>query len=206
MLFLASTRENPQGKYRARPPTAQDPIDSNSSSSLVTPSSANIVRCQSLARTVYETRSLDLFWEAYLPNGQPLPPSVTRIYTCGWTEIAQKLYNDDDCLRYALWANSLGNIGIRDGEKWIQEEGLKMYGRALTELSKGLSNPNRVTSDALLAAVKLMSTFEVWLGLEGWLFTSSPTINSCRARYSSVEKATPTLIQMTPGRDIAPAN
>ena len=114
-----------------------------------------------LTRSAHESQYLDLFWEAYLPNGRPVPERLLRNFTCCWTEVARKLYTEDDCLRYALWANCLGNLHVRGGDRWLEAESIKLYGKALAALSGALQVPERAKSDALLVAVKLLGLFEV---------------------------------------------
>jgi len=114
-----------------------------------------------LGRVEHESRSIDLFWEAYFPCGRPLPPGIARSYTCGWTGTARKSYRDDDSLRFALWANCLTMHGRRDGVRWMEEEGLKMYMKAVAALRQSLSRPVALRRDSLIAAVKLLGMFEV---------------------------------------------
>jgi len=115
-----------------------------------------------LGRPELERRWIDLFWEAYFPAGKPIPALVSRNYTCSWTNTAQKLYEGDHSLRYALWANALLMEGRRQGAGWILREGSKMYGRALAGLRRSLEAPHTAKRDAVIATVKLVSLFEAY--------------------------------------------
>ena len=114
-----------------------------------------------LARPEHERRCIDLFWEAYFPSGQPLPTEVSRSYTCGWTETAQKFYREDDSLRFSLLANCLFLTGRRHGVVWMLRDGLQMYGKALVSLRGSIGTPNRARRDSIIATVKLLTMFEV---------------------------------------------
>ncbi|KAM7186037.1 Sterigmatocystin biosynthesis regulatory protein [Rhypophila sp. PSN 637] len=115
---------------------------------------------QQLSRPEDERRCIDLFWKTYFPSGRPIPHSVIRSYTCTWTETAQNTWQDDDSLRYALWANSLLMMGRQHKEEWMVRESSKMYGRALENLRKSLSMSHSVKKEASIATVKLLSMFE----------------------------------------------
>ncbi|KAH8897508.1 hypothetical protein GQ53DRAFT_888049 [Thozetella sp. PMI_491] len=115
-----------------------------------------------MARPELERRCMDLFWEAYFPSGQPIPPYISRSYTCGWTDTAQNLYREDDSLRSALLANCLLMLGRRCGTLWMLREGLKLYGKALSGLRKSLGICNGFRRDSSIATVKLLSMFEAF--------------------------------------------
>lgn len=123
--------------------------------------SSGIANLRLLTQPAYESRCIDLFWEAYFPSGRPLPESLSRSYMCSWTETAQKLYTQDDSLRYALWANCLLMTGRRYHDAWMLREGPRMYGKALAGLRSSLSISGRVRRDTLIATVKLLTMFEV---------------------------------------------
>ena len=62
-----------------------------------------------------------------------------------------------------MWANCLTVTGERHVVAWMREEGLKMYGKALKELGRCLGTSKGLKKDALIATVKLLGMFEVWL-------------------------------------------
>ncbi|KAK4442809.1 Sterigmatocystin biosynthesis regulatory protein [Podospora aff. communis PSN243] len=114
-----------------------------------------------LSRPEEERRCINLFWEAYFPSGRPIRKSEVRSYTCSWTETAQKLYRDEQCLRHALWANSLLLLGCRHGTDWMGKEAFIWYGKALAVLRVSLSRSKGV-EDASVATIKLLGMFETF--------------------------------------------
>ncbi|KAM7210273.1 hypothetical protein V8F06_014352 [Rhypophila decipiens] len=119
-----------------------------------------VTNLQQLSRPEDERRCIDLFWETYFPSGRPIPHPAIRSYTCTWTETARNSWQDEDTLRFALWANSLLMAGRRHQEEWMVRESSKMYGKALAELRKSLSASRGVNKEASIATVKLLSMFE----------------------------------------------
>ncbi|SPO01764.1 uncharacterized protein DNG_04437 [Cephalotrichum gorgonifer] len=55
-------------------------------------------------------------------------------------------------------------MGKLTGEGWILKESFRIYGRALTELTKALQVPKRAEKGSLLAAARLLSIFELFVG------------------------------------------
>ena len=170
-----------------------------------TPSS-EFAPSRALTRTAHESQTLDLFWEAYLPNGRPVPERLLRNFTCCWTEVARKLYTEDDCLRYALWANCLGNLHVRGGGPWLEAESIKLYGKALAALSGALQVPEKAKSDALLVAVKLLGLFEVLDPHSPWKHHCSQYPANSGLRSSSVMTERQTTHLLRTGTDTVQAN
>ncbi|KAK4463508.1 Sterigmatocystin biosynthesis regulatory protein [Cladorrhinum samala] len=167
-VFVVSTPTTRRAGYRSAPQAFAGSSWQRgfSPESLSNPSNevaGNIVANSALlGRPELERRWIDLFWEAYFPAGKPIPALVSRNYTCSWTNTAQKLYEGDHSLRYALWANALLMEGRRQGAGWILREGSKMYGRALAGLRRSLEAPHTAKRDAVIATVKLVSLFEAY--------------------------------------------
>ncbi|KAK3341933.1 hypothetical protein B0T25DRAFT_465775 [Lasiosphaeria hispida] len=124
------------------------------------PVSSSITGLCLLTRPEEERRSLDLFWEAYFPCGRRIPAIAIRSYTCTWTETAQRLYREDDSLRYILWANCLLVAGRRHGVQWMRRESSKLYGRCLVNLRKSFATTQGAKRNASIATVKLLSMYE----------------------------------------------
>lgn len=122
----------------------------------------DIAQPTELTRSAYQSRYMGLFWETYLPHGRSLPPSIARSYSCGWTEVVQRLCLEDNSVQLALLANCLCTVGNRDGKPWMVVESLKLYGMAVRRLTTLLRNPNREKYDSLLLTAKLLGMFEVW--------------------------------------------
>jgi len=137
--------------------------------------SSEISHPRLLTRPEEERRCIDLFWEAYFPSGRPIPMSSSRSYTCTWTVTARELYQGNDSLRHALWANCLFVTGKRHDATWMLKEGSRLYGKALAELGQSLGVLRGARRDALIATVKLLTMFEVWARYEttkDWLLIS----------------------------------
>ncbi|KAH6651042.1 hypothetical protein F5144DRAFT_589364 [Chaetomium tenue] len=161
-VFVVSTPRSRQAGYRASPTPSsvglpwQRIIQQNQVSS-------NITNLRLLARPEDERRCIDQFWEAYFSSGQPIPDSAARSYTCTWTETARKFDRGDDCLRYALWANCLLVTGKRHGTVWMLRVGSRFYGEALANLRNSLGGTRGPRRGTLIATIKLLSMFEVWV-------------------------------------------
>jgi hypothetical protein len=125
--------------------------------------SSEIALPSTLARSAYENKYHGLFWEDYLPHGRAFTPEVAQFTTGKWIDAVHELFLAEPTLRMALLAMSLCSTGRRDGSKWMTEEGVRAYGRALHEMTRALELPTRAKSDGLLAAVRLLGIFEVKL-------------------------------------------
>ncbi|KAK4207284.1 Sterigmatocystin biosynthesis regulatory protein [Rhypophila decipiens] len=154
-VFVVSTPEARQPGYSAG--------DTSKAHRRICPANnvwPTVTNLQQLSRPEDERRCIDLFWETYFPSGRPIPHPAIRSYTCTWTETARNSWQDEDTLRFALWANSLLMAGRRHQEEWMVRESSKMYGKALAELRKSLSASRGVNKEASIATVKLLSMFE----------------------------------------------
>lgn len=112
----------------------------------------------SLSRTASEEKYISLYWDSFLPKCQD------RSASREWTRSSQSLFRTEPALRSAILAVSLGTLGEKENCRWMREEGLKAYGRALLEETVALSSPSRVKSDAVLLATKFMNTYEMLFG------------------------------------------
>ncbi|KAK3997871.1 Sterigmatocystin biosynthesis regulatory protein [Cladorrhinum sp. PSN332] len=162
-VFVVSTPTTRRAGYRSTPQAAGSSWQRGGGSSPPANEVANsITNSRLLGRPESERRCIDLFWEGYFPTGRPIPSPFSKSYTCSWTGTAQKLYTEDDSLRFALWANALLMTGRREGAEWMLREGSKMYGKALAGLRKSLESPQGAKRDAVIATVKLVSMFEAF--------------------------------------------
>ncbi|KAG8164676.1 hypothetical protein KVR01_004951 [Diaporthe batatas] len=112
----------------------------------------------SLSRTASEEKYISLFWDSFLPK------SRDRSASREWARSSQHLFRTEPALRSAVLAVSLGMLGERENCRWMKENGLKAYGRALLEETVALRSPSRVKSDAVLLATKFMTTYEMLFG------------------------------------------
>lgn len=112
----------------------------------------------SLSKTASEEKYISLYWDSFLPK------SRDRSASREWTRSSQSLFRTEPALRSAVLAVSLGALGERENCRWMKEEGLKAYGRALLEETVALRSPSGVKSDAVLLATKFMTTYEMLFG------------------------------------------
>ncbi|KAM0327486.1 hypothetical protein ACHAQA_005774 [Verticillium albo-atrum] len=141
---------------------ASKPIDGQALTvTRVSPPAHDVSLHSSLARSAYEVKYLDLFWQIYLPSGQAFTPYASGYSIGGWTAVARDLFHTDDALRKSLLAMCLGTLGREGGEQWMIREGLRSYTQALGEMTSGLRSPEKRKSDAFLIASRLMGLYEV---------------------------------------------
>lgn len=117
----------------------------------------------SLNKSAHENQLLDKYWEQYYPQKAKTPfehqPSETQL---GSWQIAIK----DQCLdqrivRGALLAIANGNMARANDESSFKLATMETYSRVLAELNLALEAADKRTSDSVLAACKLLATFEV---------------------------------------------
>ncbi|KAK7728190.1 hypothetical protein SLS57_002660 [Botryosphaeria dothidea] len=128
------------------------------------PPAFQIVLPDNLTRSAYESKSLGLFWELYLPYGQNFTSAQGQFTTGSWLRIVDSIYHREDTLKQALLAMSLGIVGQRHGDTWMTQQGFATHGRALREMSRAVESPERSRRDELLAAARLMALFEIIFG------------------------------------------
>ncbi|TEA17832.1 Beauvericin cluster-specific repressor BEA4 [Colletotrichum sidae] len=127
-----------------------------------------IVPAASLSRSAYEDRVIDLFWDGYMPGLSVRLQSspVMRYALADWMDTLQSLYKTDTALRQALLAFGLATVGRREGQRWMMEDGLKLYCQAPGATNAGLRHPRRWKSDALLLASRLLGVYELLYGAD----------------------------------------
>lgn len=107
---------------------------------------------------------MSLFWDLYFPANERV---VSRsrgvgINFCNWTLAVRMLDLTDSALRPALLALCLARIGESQNDRPVSQQAIKLYGTALKEMHVALQDQDRVQSDELLAAGKLMAGYEVF--------------------------------------------
>jgi hypothetical protein len=160
---------------------SSDSSDTDSSRS--TPSSgSDVALLMSLARTAYQTKYMDLWWQLYLPNGQRLSKVVASNAMGGWLDAVHEMNFREPVLEKALVAMSVTAVGKQEGDPFLKEEGRRLYGKALQSMTVAMKDPRRATSDGILTAVRLFSFYEVGL-LDFWEFDySNPGDSLCSAK------------------------
>lgn len=79
----------------------------------------------------------------------------------GWLTSLGTLYEPEPSLRYAVLAMSCSILGGRDGDSQLRFKGLQTYTLSIKELKKALRDEWRANSDAVLAAIRIMGSYEV---------------------------------------------
>jgi hypothetical protein len=132
--------------------------DADSSSSAV----VAIALRDSLARTAREEKYLDLYVSWYLCSGLHVPSKGSISPAAGWLVNLKVLLGDaEKTFRYAVLATSTTMLGCRDGDNQLRVKGLQVYTVALKALAKVLNNAAPTTSVSVIAAIRLMGSYEV---------------------------------------------
>lgn len=124
-------------------------------------SGSDVALIPALAHSAYQTKYQDMWWRLYLPNGQALSDTVTKLALGGWLDAVQDLHTTEPVLKKALLAMALTAVGRQENNKFLVEEGRRYYGGSMQGMSLALKNPKRAASDAILTAVRLCSFYEV---------------------------------------------
>ena len=115
-----------------------------------------------------------MFWQIYLPADWNSSSSSAAKQNLGgsWLDIIQNVVPDEMLpLHKATLAMSLNTVGRRDGQSHIIEEGVNLYSDAMRASASALARPKQSDRpDALLAATRLFSLYEVCLVLHRLLF------------------------------------
>ena len=106
---------------------------------------------------------MSLFWDLYFPANQRIVPRSRNmgIDFCDWTVVVRRLDLNDSALKPALLSLCLAQIGESNNDRPVSQHAIKLYGTALQEMNRALQDQDRVQSDELLAAGKLMAGYEV---------------------------------------------
>ncbi|PTU23858.1 hypothetical protein P175DRAFT_0527312 [Aspergillus ochraceoroseus IBT 24754] len=160
-IFINNTVQNPDTKVRTMGASCELRHDTFGKKAGRNPIAAeSVALLPSLARSAYQTKYLDLFWNLYLPNGVALSPEVTQPTLGGWIGTIQEIYSTEEVLRKALLAMSLAAVGKHDGSQFLKEEGMELYAGALQGMAVALKNPKRALSDGMLTAIRIFSLYE----------------------------------------------
>jgi hypothetical protein len=125
--------------------------------------SPNTVYNFSLDNCAHEYQLFDKYWEQYHPQKAKRPfehqPSETRL---GSWQIAIEDQCLDQCIvRAALLTTANGNMAKASGESSFKLATMETYSRVLAELNLALEAVDKRRSESVLAACKLLATFEV---------------------------------------------
>lgn len=131
--------------------------------------SADILLPAHLARSAREQLYMGFFGSTMLAANTTNPSDAAMNFaSMGWTRHIGPLYETDPAVRCAALATSSAIIATLHGDKQLQVKGIQAYNGAVLEMAKGLQRTNWYKRDGLLAAARIMATFEVSRkGLEG---------------------------------------
>ncbi|RDW81730.1 Zn(II)2Cys6 transcription factor [Aspergillus mulundensis] len=164
-IFINNTIENQsQLVLRKIKGTSARTDREDSHASSFTSKGSDVALLPGLARSAYQARYMDLFWRIYLPNGEALSVEVTQIALGKWIDAILDLNGSEPALRKALLAMSLATVGKQENNRYLKEEGRRLYTSSLQGMAVALKDPRRATSDAILTAVRLSSFFESCFG------------------------------------------
>ncbi|KAJ9649909.1 hypothetical protein H2198_010766 [Neophaeococcomyces mojaviensis] len=119
----------------------------------------------SLDRTAIETQCRALFWDLYLPHGIA-EARDGMLQKCNhppnWTSILLELPHDEPALELAFSALSISRVGRSNHDIRLVKESTKVYGRALKDLQRALTDKSRTQTEEVLAACSLLGLYEVF--------------------------------------------
>ncbi|XRM43799.1 hypothetical protein ABZX51_006954 [Aspergillus tubingensis] len=116
---------------------------------------------QSLAGTAREVMYVGLYLSAFLPNGRLFSKEAAQISSAGWLRHLDKLCQSEKTLRFITLAHGLSMLATRDNDSQLKLKGVQAHSMALQEMSTALRDPQRVTGDGILAAIRLFRFYEV---------------------------------------------
>ncbi|KAF1984725.1 hypothetical protein K402DRAFT_455606 [Aulographum hederae CBS 113979] len=122
---------------------------------------ADIALPGSLARSALQEKTLGLFFELFPYKPPNHAPYSGIVPTEDWVDVARARYCRDDALKLALLALSAMKIGRDHGDQTVVEQGLRVYGKALLEVNKGIQDMERVKGDEMLCACFILGQFEM---------------------------------------------
>lgn len=113
-----------------------------------------------VSHAAYDEQTFALFWDIYLPKYPLGPTGSLGVPVSLWTKIVTTLYPNDIALRTALLAIAVDCIGRQFDDRLYTEKGIGLYGKALRETNRALQDPRRAHSDEVLAACRLLGSYE----------------------------------------------
>lgn len=123
----------------------------------------DIVLDKSLAKTARSIRYTGILWQDYIFTNPSSTPTIDSVP--GWIQAIQNL-PESKALALAKLSISSSYLGVRDGNADLKFKGLQTYAQTLEEVRKSLMqfSPENADADSLLAAVNILSIYEVsWL-------------------------------------------
>lgn len=121
----------------------------------------------SLNRSSIDLQCRALFWDLYLPRGIA-EVHDEMLHRCNhppnWTSVLLELSQAEPALDLAFSALSISRVGRSNNDLRLVKESTKIYGRALKDLQKALSDESRMSTAEVLAACSLLGLYEMFEG------------------------------------------
>lgn len=118
-------------------------------------------------QSAFEMQFRSSFWDLYMPRGN-CEVRDRYILACkhpmNWTVVVPELPGTEPSLERAFSALSIARVGRDNEDDRLVRESRKLYGKALNDLNRALSDPIRRYSDEVLTASMVLSLYEVFEG------------------------------------------
>lgn len=115
----------------------------------------------SLVRSAREQLYFGLLISAMLPGGRPYSAGAIKFASVGWTNHVPTLYDTEPALKCATVALSMSLLAEDNGDAQLRIKGLQTYNHAVYQVARALQRPDWFQRDGLLAAARLMASYEV---------------------------------------------
>ena len=103
------------------------------------------------------------FWRVYLPHeDRMLDGSIDGIRAAPWLPTVRALAEEFSNVRVTVRAVAYAGLGWMREDQSLVQHGLRLYAQALRETNDMLQNPEYAPSDAVLAACRTLSLFEMF--------------------------------------------
>jgi hypothetical protein len=147
-----------EGKSPGSQSTGGMIIRPKSRSTSPTPTSAFSLNC-----SAFEDQLFYKYWDCYYPQTAKSPFNADHSQTQlgSWQVAIKDQCLDERIVRGALLTVANGSMHRSSEDGRFKYAAMEAYSRVLKELNIALQGENRATSDGVLAACKLLATFEV---------------------------------------------
>ncbi|MCJ1400966.1 hypothetical protein MMC11_004177 [Xylographa trunciseda] len=113
--------------------------------------------------TSWDIQTDDAFWSRWMPRTAAHPSRrTTSMNFAQHVTLLQSLATRDRTLRAAMRACSFTCLSGTQDESNLRLPSMRLYGKALQEMNRALHNHAQMTSDAVLAACRLLAICEIF--------------------------------------------
>lgn len=117
---------------------------------------------QPSSEAVDRVQLLSTFIDLYLPKTSQSPTGLGPS-PATWVHILPNLVSTNDVYNTSMKALCLSQLGVWNRNLALVKESQRLYGSALRELRAAISRPGTEASEATLATIVILSTYEVSL-------------------------------------------